>query len=132
VDGGFLVNLRRTGNQSGYVVPEWDDGKMLWKSGYLVLRGSRDLRDLVSASPQTGGGWGPDGSGAMVINGSIAYHGQLQIVCVPRGSTFSVTLSDVENPRTPSSLPSGNWGSYPDWRHGVGPLPREEAELVPR
>ena len=37
----------------------------------------------------------------MVVNSNIAYHGDLMIVGVPRGSQWSLTLSDTPNIRAP-------------------------------
>jgi hypothetical protein len=84
-------------------------------SGYFVLRGNLDIRDLICLSPQSGDGGGPDG--VMVANHSLGYRGELLVVAVPRGSTWSLTISDVENPRapppTPGWAPNGAFGDYP-------------------
>jgi hypothetical protein len=36
----------------------------------------------------------------MLINGSLGYRGDLIVVACPKGSQWSLTLSDVPNPRT--------------------------------
>jgi hypothetical protein len=77
--------------------PSFDEGKQKVTSGYFVLRGSRDWRDLVCVSPVSGGGyserWGLTGN--IVVSGGIRYSGDLVVVAVPRGSQWSLTLSDI-------------------------------------
>jgi hypothetical protein len=44
---GFLVNLVLTTPPPRYEIPEGDAGRGIWKRGYLQLRGSGDIRDLI-------------------------------------------------------------------------------------
>jgi hypothetical protein len=44
----------------------------------------------------------------MIENASISYRDALQVVCIPRGSIWSITLSDQPNLRQPT--PSGAFG----------------------
>jgi hypothetical protein len=84
----------------------WKESAQKWVAGYFVLRGQRDWRDLVCVDAATNGAafawWGRDGN--MVVNGSISYRGALMVVGAPKGSQWSLTLSDVPNPRTPTSI----------------------------
>lgn len=43
------------------------------------------------------------------INASVGFKGQLMVVCVPRGSTWSLTLSDVPNLKTPAPTGLNDW-----------------------
>ena len=65
--------------------------------GLFCVARSRDWRDLVCVSPVNGGGysewWGLTGN--MVVSGGIRYSGDLAVVAVPRGSQWSLTLSDI-------------------------------------
>jgi hypothetical protein len=84
VPDGYLVSLSMTQSGGFDGSPRFDEGKQIWISGYFVLRGSLDLRDLICVSPQSGGAaayWGGDGN--MVVNGSIGYRGDLVVVAVP-------------------------------------------------
>lgn len=80
---------------SVYEVPDWDEGRRVWKTGYLVLRGSGDARDLVCVSPSTTGGgfsrWARQGP----VGGrrQLSYGGGLVVVAVPKGGTWALTLS---------------------------------------
>jgi hypothetical protein len=105
ITDGLLVSLSMTQSGGFDGSPRFDEGKLIWVSGYFVLRGSLDIRDLICLSPQSGGGGGPDG--VMVANHSLGYRGELLVVAVPRGSTWSLTISDVENPRAPPPTPGG-------------------------
>jgi hypothetical protein len=95
VPDGYLVNLAMTqgpGNQT----LSFDEGKQKFSSGYFVLRGSRDWRDLVCVSPVCGGYDEWLGlTGNMVVSGGIRYSGDLVVVAVPGGSQWSLTLSDI-------------------------------------
>jgi hypothetical protein len=102
---GFLVDLAMT-QGAQYEQPDWDPGRLRWKTAYLVLRGQHDLKDLVCVSPQDNHGsfcWRHNKQGVaigeMVVDGSPAYRGSLVIGCVPRGSSWRLTLSDTANVR---------------------------------
>jgi hypothetical protein len=88
---GFLISIRLAVPPSVYEAPSWDEGEQRWKSGYFVLRGSGDIRDAVSISPQTNGGLFASG-GNLLVSGSIAYRGCLIAVAVPRGSVWAVEV----------------------------------------
>jgi hypothetical protein len=59
-----------------------------------VLRGSRDFRNLFCIDTQ-GGGANGGGYENVLISASIGYWGELQIICIPKGSVWEITLSDV-------------------------------------
>ena len=97
-------------------MPQWDTGRMRWKAGWFALKASGDHQCLVSiALTDTipGKVWAQ--------NASIGYAGDLEVQCLPKGSTWSLTLSDAPLDRPPRLYSDkANFGSYPDWRHGVG------------
>ena len=77
--------------------PSFDEGKRKFTSGYFVLRGSRDWCDLVCVSRSVAAAtqeW-RGLTGYMVVSGGIRYSGDLAVVAVPRGSRWSLTLSDI-------------------------------------
>jgi hypothetical protein len=100
ITDGFLVNLSMT-TPPVHETPAWDEGRRCWVAGYLVLRGQRDIRDLICVDPLNNGHsfswWARDANS--VVNGSIGYAGDLIVECVPKGAVFELTLSDVPNPR---------------------------------
>ena len=106
VADGFLVTLTRT-KAGPYEVAQWSEGKQQWLTGHLVLRGSRDIRDLICIDTQHGGGWASHSNqnDGVLLNRSLPYAGDLQIVCVPRGSTWSITLSDIPYIPPPPTWP---------------------------
>jgi hypothetical protein len=87
---GYLVNLRMTAPPRPYETPEGHLG--VWKRGYMQLKGSLDYKDLYCCCPSQSQGYA-------VLNNSLPFRGQLVVVAVPRGSTWSLTLSDVPNVR---------------------------------
>jgi hypothetical protein len=99
---GFLVSLVVTQPPLKYVVADWDEGKMQWKSGYLQLRGSGDSQNIFCSNPHQ---WGYL-SKFLVQNHSLGYRGGLVVVCVPKGAVFSLTLSDIPNDKTLLATPS--------------------------
>ena len=71
--------------------PRWDEGKRIWVSGYFVVRGSLDIRDLVCVSPRSGGVvWG-----TVLQGGNLGYRGDLIAVAIPKGSEWLLALSDA-------------------------------------
>jgi hypothetical protein len=97
---GFLVALSRTRPHVHDGAPRWSASRLRWLSGYFVLKGTRDARNLISIDPSNGhafidyGGYGwPVAHVAM--SASLDYAGLLEIVCVPKGSEWAITLSDV-------------------------------------
>jgi hypothetical protein len=116
------TSLSLTTPPTPYETPCWNEGTQRWVSGYLSLRGSRDLRDLVCFDAMSGGSYQWLGSeGNIVVNGNLPYLGQLIVVCVPRGAVFSMTLSDQPNPR---SAPAA-WPTWSPRSSVVMPPPRE-------
>jgi hypothetical protein len=118
VPNGFLVNLSKT--QAGVrEEPQFSASKQCWIAGYFVLRASGDHQNLFSIGP-----FDTIPTNIWAQGASIGYRGDLKVVCVPKGSVWSVTLSDVPVDRPPFVNRDGaNFGSYPDWRHGVRPSP---------
>lgn len=98
VQNGYVANLARTQAPPPGLneTAQWDEGKQRWTAGRLVLRGEGDRRDLFCIDA-THGGWASfDRDQAFVITGgSFPYRGGLKIICVPRGSEWSLTLSDM-------------------------------------
>jgi hypothetical protein len=92
--GGFLVDLKQTQSGPSELAQATPAG--VWKTMYLQLRGSLDHRDLYCAIPsQNFMNW----SGAtkyLIVDHSLDYHGDLKILCVPKGAMFEIALSDVE------------------------------------
>ena len=92
--GGFLVDLKQTQSGPSELAQATPAG--VWKTMYLQLRGSLDHRDLYCAIPsQNFMNW----SGAtkyLIVDHSLDYHGDLKILCVPKGAVFEIALSDVE------------------------------------
>ena len=76
----------------------------------------------------------------MIVNSSIGYRGEMVVTCVPRGSAWSLTLSDVRNrrpaPATPGWALSGAFGDYPSYRHSrpapLLPINSPEPVLIER
>jgi hypothetical protein len=94
---GFLVSLAVTAVPKVYETPNWDAGRLCWKTAYLQLRGSGDSQNIFfCANPHQ---WGFV-SKFLVSNQSLSYRGDLQIICVPRGAVFELTLSDIPYDRT--------------------------------
>jgi hypothetical protein len=88
-----------------YETPEWDEGRRVWKHGYFVLRGQHDLRDLICVQPAVcGHAFSWVGTVAnIVVDGNLPYRGGLIVVAVPKNSQWTLTLSDVPNPRVPAA-----------------------------
>jgi hypothetical protein len=107
---GYLVNLSMTTPPVAHEVPGHSPVTQRFTSGYLTLQSERGLRPLINVSPQdNGGAFSWIGSVAnMIVNGSLGYAGGLTIVGVPRGSVWSLTLSDAPVVRAPST-PSWNF-----------------------
>jgi hypothetical protein len=131
---GYLVNLTRT--QAGpYDPAQWSAAKQQWLTGRFVLRGSGDVKDLVCIDTQHGGGWASHGGlGDIVWGDANIALADLIVACVPRGSAWTVTLSDVPNPRAPLTTPgwapgyqfAGGFGFKhipPWWQPPGGPPP---------
>jgi hypothetical protein len=91
---GAIVLLRMS-TAPVYETPCWDEGAQKWVSGCLTLRGTGDIRDTICIAPATNGGALSGGIMISSNNGSVAYSGALQVVAVPKGSSWSVTLSDA-------------------------------------
>ena len=109
---GFIVALTRT-KAGPYDLAQWDEGRGVWKSGRLVLRGSRDIRDLICIDTQHGGGWASSWGhrDGVLANRSVPYAGELMVVCCPKLSVWELTLSDAPFVRTlsPHMIFGGNY-----------------------
>jgi hypothetical protein len=96
---GFLVKLMRTQPpKPSHQIPDYDPGRRRWKSAYLQLRASGESRDVVCVSSQFGGGWAAhfgNGMASLWEGASVAYWGDLTVLCVPKGSVWELTLSDI-------------------------------------
>jgi hypothetical protein len=107
ITDGFLTNLTMTAPPPVYEVPSSDEGKQICTAGYFVLRGSGDNRDAVCITPAGGGGFAQwqKSNANMVVNRCIGYRGGLIVVAVPKGSSWSVTLSDAPVVASPTDPP---------------------------
>jgi hypothetical protein len=112
IDGYLLSLVRsRSPNNRGALSPNFHES-------HFVLRDAQSTRNLfcldhLCRTPLIIGG-------AMyyLINASIRFYGELQLVCVPLGSEWELTLSDVfVQPRLP--LRSGMWTNYPSYKHSA-------------
>jgi hypothetical protein len=132
VPDGYLVRLRRTRAPTpSHQTPDYDEGRRIWKSAYLQLRASGEAMDMACVSSQYGGGWAAhygNGLATMWDDASIHYRGDLKVLCVPRGSVWEVTLSDVPVVRAPAQP---WWNFDPNARPVYRPVP-PIAEAPPR
>jgi hypothetical protein len=85
---GFLVSLTMTAPPSVYETPDASAATQQFTSGYFTLRGSGDTQNLYCSL--TG-----HLSKFLIANHSLGYRGELVVMCVPRGSQWSITVSDV-------------------------------------
>jgi len=127
ITDGYLVSLRLVTPPPRYEVPEGNDGSGIWLRGYLQLRGSLDVRDIYCSSPHSWGNLSP----VLIINQSLGFRGQLKILCVPRGSVFSITLSDQPVDRTFVADPSSR-AAFGAALLATVMAEQAERELVPR
>jgi hypothetical protein len=107
VADGFVVNLKRT--KSGpFEQPEFSAATQQFTAGRFVLRASGEFRNLVCIDTQSDGGWASQYSSTASVwsNASVGYRGNLTIVCVPKGSVWEITLSDVPFVKTVESFDS--------------------------
>ena len=113
ITDGFLTNLTMTAPPPVYEVPSSDEGKQICTAGYFVLRGSGDNRDAVCITPAGGGGFAQwqKSNANMVVNRCIGYRGGLIVVAVPKGSSWSVTLSDAPVVASPTDPPLSSAGA---------------------
>jgi hypothetical protein len=104
---GFVVKLRRT-KVGPYDPPSFSEAKQQFTTGRFVLRGSRDFRNLVCIDTGSGGGWASQWSNTadVLVSASIGYRGELQIICVPKGSVWEIQLSDIPFVKTVESFDS--------------------------
>jgi hypothetical protein len=104
VANGFVVNLARTAaTPTPYEPPQFSASRQCWTHGRFVLRATGEFRDLFCIDTGSGGGWCDwNGNvGIVVQNSSIGYRGLLKVICVQKGMTWSLTLSDAPNVRPP-------------------------------
>ena len=87
-ENGFLVDCKQVRPASHYVAPYGYNG--VWVTGYFQIRGAFDQRDLICVCPAQSPAWP-----GYVVGRSIFYQGGLRILCVPKGSLWRMTLSDV-------------------------------------
>jgi hypothetical protein len=68
---------------------------------------SRDFRNLVCIDTQSDGGWASQYSNTASVleSASLGYRGELMIVCVPKGSVWEISLSDIPY----KAAPATNW-----------------------
>jgi hypothetical protein len=111
---GFLLSLIQSRPPSG------DCYARRWEEKHLRLRDTRSPRDLICLDATTmrppplciGGAY------FWINNRCIQFYGELQLLCVPHGSEWEVTISDIfVAPRAPlfpavseGYAPTGFWG----------------------
>ena len=105
VADGFLVKLRRT-KAGPFDPPSFSEATQQFTNGRFVLRASGEFRNFVCIDAQGVGGWASHyGTTASVLeSASIGYRGELVVVCVPKGSVWEISLSDI-----PYVPPPVNW-----------------------
>ena len=104
---GFVVNLKRT--KAGPFDPVgFSEAKQQFTNGRFVLRASGEFRNLMCIDTQSDGGWASQYSSTagVLTNASIGYRGELMVVCVPKGSVWEISLSDVPFVKTVESFDS--------------------------
>jgi hypothetical protein len=101
-ENGFVVNLKRT-RPGPFETPSFSEATRQFTTGRFVLRGSREFRNLMCLDTQSDGLWASQYSStaSVLINASMAYRGELMVVCVPRGSVWEIELSDVPYKQVP-------------------------------
>jgi hypothetical protein len=102
---GFVVKLRRT-KAGAYDPPSFSEATQQFTNGRFVLRASGEFRNFVCIDAQGVGGWASHYSNVASVleNASVAYRGELVVVCVPKGSVWEISLSDI-----PYVPPPVNW-----------------------
>jgi hypothetical protein len=108
---GYLVSLVMQTPPSRYEVPDFNAAAQQYTSGYFVLRGSGDTQNIYCSL--TG-----FVSPLLVRDHSLNYRGDPKVACVPKGSVWSVTLSDQPNPRAPLATPG--WAPSYQFAGGLG------------
>jgi hypothetical protein len=111
-----------------YEVPSFDEGKQILDRRVFRSERKRRYRDTVGTNPASGGGFAQwqKSNADMVVNRSISYRGGLIVVAVPKGSSWSLTLSDVPTVRSPatamppSDRPAAAVGREPANRAALG------------
>ena len=89
---GYITDLSMTRSPSVYETPSFNFG--CWSSGFFTLRDNSWRRDVISFSPTSSIPY----SGSrrdIIVNNSVRYVSSLQVISVPRGAVFSITISDV-------------------------------------
>ena len=126
IDGYVLSLVRsRSPNNRGALSPNWNET-------HFILRDSQSMRNLfcldsIGRTPLMIGG-----AMYFLINAAIRFFGELQIVSVPLGSEWELTLSDVYvPPRQPlrTGVGSGMWTNFPSYKHNVASKAREPKPL---
>jgi hypothetical protein len=100
---GYLVDLHMAPGSGEYEPVQWDPGHQRYTGGWVTLKGSGDRNPLYSGSPQST----PLSvlqTGALVVNANFPYTGNLTIEAVPKGASFSITLSDTPIYATSAAL----------------------------
>jgi hypothetical protein len=107
---GFVVKLRRT-KAGPFDPPSFSEATQQFTTGRFVLRGSRDFRNLVCIDTQSDGGWASQyaSTASVLESASLNYAGELMVVCVPRGSIWELSLSDIPYVRAP--MTAAEWWS---------------------
>jgi hypothetical protein len=104
---GFLVSLSQSAPSSDRADPQFSISLGRYLTGYLQLRGERDHQAIYC---NRSGQWTPYWSGdnrVLISDQSLDYHGQLVVQCVPRGATYTLTLSDIPFVRAPAERGGG-------------------------
>jgi hypothetical protein len=134
---GFVISLSMTRPPTTHETPNFDIGRGMWTSGYLVLSGEAARAPIVSFQPSTNGGFGqfraPDGSATIFLDKSIAYAGGLVVQSVPTGSTWRLQLSDVPVLRQERTRPPSKPNGKQPPQHWDSPSPPPDPpEELPR
>ena len=94
---GFVVDISQSQSMQKNDYPQWSETGRHWKTCYFELRGSKSFQDIFAvcpsqspAPPSTFGG-----RRYYLVSGSIPFYGDLILLCLPRGSQWQVSISDV-------------------------------------
>ena len=81
VTDGYITGLVMTQGPTVFENPAWDEGRQIWVAAYFVLRGTKDLRDLICLQPSTTPAFSWFGSSAnMIVNGNLPFLGDLTVI----------------------------------------------------
>jgi hypothetical protein len=106
---GYITDLSMTQPPTSIENPYYDEGERRWKAGYFQLRATGENYDHICFDPRSNGAamsWA-GGTGWLFTNRNVAYRGNLIALAIPRGSVWSLVLSDIPVARVAPSIFDG-------------------------